>query len=365
MSKDLFPTFQNTRNFASLDGLRFFSIVPVIFHHAASDDSNHTKILELGFLGVDLFFVISGFLIVTLLLRERDKTSDISLRKFYMRRTLRIFPLYYGVIAAYFILYKFILTDSEYGAQYLSEIWIYLTYTADFFPVAFAIVWSLAAEEQFYLLWPTIEKYLKRFAIFILFAALGFNQFINFQPGKDWLADIFGNQILALSITQTTFTPILLGVLVAHLLNRKRTFTILSALTSHKMMPWLYLTLLAMLIQLSPEDISGLPRLSIQICMALLLTSCVIRQDHYLNPVLTFQPVKRIGSISYGIYLLHIISIVIVTKALTRINISNELATFTFGALLSILLAEISFRFYEQPFLRLKKKFSVAKQEHI
>ena len=365
MRQDLFTGFLSTKNFSSLDGLRFFSIVPVIIHHSVSDESSHIRLLELGFLGVDLFFVISGFLIVTLLLRERDKTNNISLRKFYMRRTLRIFPLYYGVIAAYFLLYKFILTDSDYGEQYLSEIWIYLTYTANFFPVAFAIVWSLAAEEQFYLLWPTIEKYFKRSVMVILAALILINQVINFPVGKAMLAEVFGKDFLELSITQTTFTPILLGVLVAHLLNQKRSFEILSLLTAHKIMPWVYLVLLVILCQFSPPDISGLPRLAIQVCMALLLTSCVIRQDHYLNPVLTFQPVKRIGTVSYGIYLLHIISIVIVTKILNRFGVDYEIFVFLLGALLSIILAEISFRFYERPFLQLKKKFSIAKQEHI
>lgn len=363
MRKDLFTNFLSARNFTSLDGLRFFSIIAVIFHHSTNFD--YPMVLGRGFLGVDFFFVISGFLIVTLLLRERDITKNISLRKFYMRRALRIFPLYYGVIGAYFILYKFILTNSDFGDDYVSEIWIYLTYTANFFPVAFGIVWSLAAEEQFYLIWPAIEKYFKHFTITILAVLIILNQVINFPIGKLWLTEILGAQIFDQSITQTTFTPILLGVLIAHLLNKRNTFTIIARLTSYKAMPWFYLLILILLCQFSPPDISGSPRLMIQICMALLIASCVIRQDHYLTPILTFQPIKRIGEISYGLYLLHLISIVIVIKILNRYGVDNSIAVFIFGTILSITLAEISFRFYEQPFLLLKRKFSVAKQQHI
>ena len=97
-------------------------------------------------MGVDLFFVISGFLIVTLLLREREKNGCISLKAFYIRRSLHIFPLYYGFILALAGLYYFFYKDSEFGTALLGELPIYLLYLANFYPVAFAIVLSLASE---------------------------------------------------------------------------------------------------------------------------------------------------------------------------------------------------------------------------
>ncbi|MGH8905616.1 MAG: acyltransferase family protein [Egibacteraceae bacterium] len=78
-----------TRFFASLDGLPCLSIIAVIWHHAAYDDAN-PALLRHGYMGVTLFFVVSGFLVTTLLLRERDGYGTISLSKFYVRRTLRI-----------------------------------------------------------------------------------------------------------------------------------------------------------------------------------------------------------------------------------------------------------------------------------
>src|SRR5215210_4095717 len=130
-----YDTYRSTRFFASLDGVRCLSILAVIWHHCGWNKAPEGwAVLSTGYLGVDLFFVISGFLITTLLLRERQDTGRISLRDFYIRRTLRIFPLYYTVIGLY------VLTVFVFGC-------------------------SLATEEQFYLLWPTIEKALKGMAI--------------------------------------------------------------------------------------------------------------------------------------------------------------------------------------------------------
>jgi peptidoglycan/LPS O-acetylase OafA/YrhL len=82
-----------------LDGLRCLSIAAVIWHHAGG--TRHSGLLFRGHHGVSLFFAISGFLITTLLLRERVRNGQVSLGRFYGRRTLRIFPLYYAVIALY------------------------------------------------------------------------------------------------------------------------------------------------------------------------------------------------------------------------------------------------------------------------
>src|ERR1700704_3713381 len=78
--------FENNKTFGSLDGLRAIAILAVLWHHHANNAVAGWKITTHGFLGVDLFFTISGFLIVTLLLRERRRTSTLSLRNFYVRR---------------------------------------------------------------------------------------------------------------------------------------------------------------------------------------------------------------------------------------------------------------------------------------
>ena len=92
-----YTTYIAQKSFGGLDALRCASIVAVVWHHSAPFLAT-LPFTGRGFLGVDLFFVISGYLIVTLLLREKAKTADIAIKAFYIRRTLRIVPVYYGLV---------------------------------------------------------------------------------------------------------------------------------------------------------------------------------------------------------------------------------------------------------------------------
>ena len=223
-ASDQHATFRAERSFKSLDGLRCLCIVAVIWHHAGSKGHGWPP-LNLGFLGVDLFFVISGFLIVTLLLRETERQGTISLSKFYVRRTLRIFPLYYGVIVGLAIMYAFFRKDSQFGVRFVGELPYYLTYTANIAVVSFGIVWSLAAEEQFYLLWPPVEKYVRKHIATILIILIVINQLVNFHHVDSLVTTVVGNaEWMKLNMLQVTFTPILLGIGAAHLLHDKKGF---------------------------------------------------------------------------------------------------------------------------------------------
>lgn len=140
----------------SLDGLRAISITLVLFSHLLGTKHfpvpNHFVFSNLGSLGVRVFFVISGFLITGLLLRERQLTGKINLTEFYFRRTLRIFPVYY--------FYLFLVAGLTL-IGILNIPWIEflkpLTYTTNIFHTPEWMLghsWSLSIEEQFYLLWP-------------------------------------------------------------------------------------------------------------------------------------------------------------------------------------------------------------------
>jgi len=348
--------FHDKKFFKGLDGLRFLSIFAVVWHHSVPH-LDYFKIGSYGFLGVDLFFVISGFLIVTLILREKEQTGDVSLKKFYLRRTLRIFPLYYGFILGLAFLYYFFAPGSEVGQAFLGSLPIYFLYLANIFPVAFGIFWSLASEEQFYLLWPFLEKYLSKKIFLILFIFILLNQLINFfrVPIFEFLG---APQINKLFIVQITFTPILIGVVLAHLLHKKIGLSYLIPLIDKKYSAVLWLSLILVIIEFSPSNISGFPRLSIQLLMVLLVGSVALRDDNYLNVFLTLKPIARVGAISYGVYLFHIHGIMISKKLLQQVSIENHFIVFIVSFILTAFIAELSFRFYEKPFLKLKSKFS-------
>jgi peptidoglycan/LPS O-acetylase OafA/YrhL len=135
----------------SLDGIRAVAIGLVIVSHF-SKDSGWGDPLDLGSLGVRIFFVISGFLITGLLLKELDKNGKINLPRFFFRRTLRIFPAFYFYIVCMLILASFGWADLS-----MRDAWAALTYTSNYsvsLHPAVAHTWSLATEEQFYLIWP-------------------------------------------------------------------------------------------------------------------------------------------------------------------------------------------------------------------
>ena len=123
-------TYLNRRYFGSLDGIRGLAILAVVWHHTAPR-IGWLPMSGRGFLGVDMFFVMSAFLIVTLLLREKDRTNKISLKKFYMRRILRIFPLYYGIILLFIILFGVVARSSDMAAPFFDALPYYLTYTSN------------------------------------------------------------------------------------------------------------------------------------------------------------------------------------------------------------------------------------------
>src|SRR3954465_11721542 len=121
-----YDAFIGQRRFGSLDGLRCIAVLGVIWHHTAGHDM--LSIAARGAEGVTLFFAISGFLITTLLLRE----GTIDLKGFYWRRTLRIFPLYYTVLAAYVVL-TLLFEHGERGREFFQNLPWFLTYTSNLF----------------------------------------------------------------------------------------------------------------------------------------------------------------------------------------------------------------------------------------
>lgn len=354
-----YEEFQSRRFFHSLDGLRCISILAVIWHHTLGEWQG-IPALARGFLGVDMFFVLSGFLITTLLLRERDKNGDIALQKFYVRRILRIFPLYYGLLIVFAVGLPLFMPNGKMAKEFFSELPYYLTYTSNWIraETMLAIAWSLSTEQQFYTVYPPIEKFVKStHAKFALIGGVIFvNQLINFGVLNHPLAAV-GLNYQHLEILQATFTPICFGVLLAYALHLESGF---QAMTRWLQPVWTPVALLAITFlacNLPVENLAGFPRLLIQVLMTILLASCVIQEKHGLSGILSFYPVQRIGVISYGMYLLHLPVIALSAAMLKKMGINSSAALFLLCLLLTVIVSEISFRFYEQPFLKLKRLF--------
>ncbi len=338
--------------FSSLDGLRCLSIIAVIWVHTGIRVEGWTLTGQ-GHFGVDMFFAISGFLITTLLLRERDRRGGISLKAFYVRRSLRIFPLYYTVIVAYAAAVWLLEPDTPAGRDFFANLPYFVTYTSNWFVplegrVIFYFAWSLATEEQFYLVWPAVEKFLPsgralRVAAVLLLVRL----LIGTCVASGWLSD----DSLGMRMVMSIHPAILGGVILAHLLHDRRAFSFLRAwLGTVWAAPLVFAGLLAALE-------AGLRREWIWALMVLLVGSVVIRESNGLSRLLKWRPIAHMGMVSYGMYLLHMLSFNAVKKLFPVTDLGQEWLWFPATVLVAAVGATLSYRYCESWFLRLKDAY--------
>jgi peptidoglycan/LPS O-acetylase OafA/YrhL len=340
---DRSEAFRRTSYFGSLDGLRALSILPVVWHHATSGPVQ--GVLGRGPLGVDLFFAISGFLITTLLLRERERHGHVALGAFYARRSLRIFPLYYVVLGA-FALHALVLRDAgPVRDHFLRSVPWYASYTSNWFvdnavphAVVFSFAWSLATEEQFYLGFPwllRVSKGVAPAAIFLAGVVL-----VDQAAEREWLA--LGP--LAMRMLRSLATPIALGSLAALAL-RTSLFRALDGVLGHRASP------VAMLGLVAAGAIVPWSLLEVQLLMVGLVVACCLREDHWLSAVLAWRPLRHIGLVSYGMYLLNVPAIQLAKQVVPQRFV------FVLGLALSVAFATAAHAAIERPVMRLRARF--------
>lgn len=352
------------RHFGSLDGLRFLCIAAVLWHHSPGNIvTEGPRLAGRGFVGVDLFFILSGFLITTLLLRERDRTGRISLAGFYWRRALRILPAYLLLVtalSAYWILYK----GRDDLIPLVPYYYLFLAnFLQDHIPLL-TITWSLSVEEQYYLIWPLLlvllpavtrprVTFLCALIVICLLAMLGLAQALDLPRTA--------TQHAVFALPGISYMAILTGSLLAVMLHDPRGFRLLSGLCATRPAPLILFAILLVYLQLAPVNLMGWPALGMDVLMALCLASLVMREDHLARPVMRLRPVVRIGEISYGLYLYHLIGLHIAHLVIDRLGLGQTANAWVVTALfplVSIAIAEISFRGFERRFLSFKGVFS-------
>lgn len=345
--------FLRTRIFPGLDGLRCLSIVLVMAYHVSG---LHSGFLGRGYLGVSLFFAISGFLITTLLLRERESHGHISLARFYGRRSLRIFPLYYAVLGTYLVLTLLFEKGAAEKADFLSNLPAFLTYTSNWFVplqpdkrIIFYFAWSLATEEQFYLLWPGVMRVGHRWGAILFMTGL-----LAISLWAPWAAETgsLDSTLLSVRILASFAPPICMGCLAAYTLHSRRGFAWVYRVLGHAWVPPLLMVLV-----LGAVATDGTPFWLTTVLMTGLVVSTCIRSSHLLMPVLTLRPLRYVGTVSYGVYLMHMIALNVVRRAAPGQGFA---VYFPLTLALSLLMAGLSFRYFESRFLRLKEKLAAG-----
>ncbi len=384
------PAAENKRFYPALDGLRALAVLMVFFEHYQA--SNYLA-LNWGWAGVDVFFVLSGFLITGILYDTRDAPRRF--RTFYARRTLRIFPLYYAVL-----LFGVVLTPVFHWIwnpawvlwfAYLGNYARFVYLASPLFPmgaiehlIAQAHIqrmpalflghfWSLAVEEQFYLVWPFIvfsvrdRVRLRNLCVVICCLTLAARIVCAFAVPQRYLA-----AELLYRVTPLRADALLIGGLVALCLRGPEAEAIrrlgrpILAVFGAGFLLWDLLYRQLSGVHHFYHPYAGAPVLTtigytlIDIFSAALIVS-ILQPSGFLFRVFSMKWPRRLGMMSYGFYVFHDMFHPlwhVIVYSHVQFGRKAEACVTLLGLVSTVVLSYLSFRFLETPFLRLKDRFT-------
>lgn len=367
--------------FKNLGGLRFFAAFAVILHHLeqykfwAKMPSNwgNVTVDALGHKAVSFFFVLSGFLITYLLLEESKKTGTISIKDFYVRRILRIWPVYYLVIILCLFVIPFVFDLSYIGINTFDEkftvkailLFLILPNLLRVYSPNMAggnQLWSIGVEEQFYIIWPLLVKsFIKRLPVF-LFVFIAIKLLVTVALLS--AATYTGNLVLGAAFQLWMLFKVeqmAIGALGAWVLftNQQK----ILAFFYHKL-TW-YASLLGMILLLFVHTRHWL--ISFLEAAIFFLVILNVSTNPAVKISLEKPILNRLGNISYGIYMYHTICITICLYTLTYFGIDKTNfivfnSLYYIGSIvLTITVANFSYEYFEKYFLNLKERFMIVK----
>ena len=341
------------------DGLRAVAVLAVMVHHA------HVPRGLGGFLGVDIFFVLSGFLITALLVQERDRNSRIDFRRFYMRRALRLFP----ALTVMTILVGAVLLawpSGELRSNSFTSLPFALAYLTNYFAMiaerglgVFGHTWSLAIEEQFYLLWPPVlAAGLKRWkpSVVATMAVIGAAA-IAMARALVWLGS--SDIELVYFPLHARGDALLIGCAAALVMTASPAALVVSV---GRRLGWLGLAAGLFIAAVAAVATTGSGYMYICGLAMVAVGAVVVIAQLAANPtsclgrILSWRPLAAIGGISYGLYLWHFPVFELVKDAYPMMPF-RYLVVVQFAG--SFVAAVASYVLVEKPFLRLKDRFSV------
>jgi Predicted acyltransferases len=335
-----YDDFVGTQHFESFDGLRALAAILVIAYHF----SGPSWPVSTGWLGVHLFFVLSGFLITTLLIREERRNGRVSLRDFWIRRVFRILPAYYVVLA---ITVGTILLQNQATEQgLLASIGWFATVNPDLAPTSlgFVVAWTIGVEQRFYLLWPVLA--------FVAVGVAGRRRVVVWAVATSTLLAL----TLLVSGSFVHYIVILMGCGLAMALHSRRGFAAARHLTSPLLTVGMIGVLLAALLaapalqRLSGSDVVAILVFGAAVTFALpgLIASRPIVR------VLSARPLVWLGRRSYSLYLVQMVASGVVL-ALFPFRGWEWNFGLTLGV--AVLLADLLYRWVEKPGIELGRRW--------
>ncbi len=336
--------------YPALDGLRAFSVLFVVFEHinALPTPMRHFH----GYLGVDIFFVLSGFLITGLLLREERLRGKVDLAGFYIRRAFRILPLYWLVLATYVVMLQ-PASRIEKWTQMKAALPYFLTFNNDIplilmphrVGTIFGLSWTLGIEEKFYFCWPLICFFLlgtlrKRFfAGWMLYGSAVVLAFFSFRMGR-------------------SYSGLIVGAILAMLFAKEETLCGLKRLVSH--IPGAVIVAL-IAIGFWLVDIDQRAVFAFSWIIGLTVASVLLKKS-WLSKLLSVRWIVWFGKRSYAMYLIQGFAIELLLLFYRPASWMGEIG-FAVGAfLVASVGAAMLHRFLEEPARRVGKRM-VARRE--
>jgi len=373
---------ENRAFYPALDGLRAIAFLMVFFQHYMD--------MAWGWTGVNLFFVLSGFLITGILFDTRDDRHRV--RNFYVRRTLRIFPLYYGIMLLLLLLYPWMhwqwswqwIVWPAYLGNLVPFVHSYLPnsamqHLADFQPsgsngnfyttLYLGHFWSLCVEEQFYLFWPWLLFWIRdrRKLLFVCAAMFPLSLALRIA-GRHLLPPWMVAHGVLFGGTPFCLDSLFIGGALALAIRGPHATLFLRAARIALPICLLAIALVAVLTPAGHLFARTYPYpsgtwtwgLSIVNLLAALVVLSLLQSGSVFYRIFAAPPLRWLGRISYGAYVLHDIPHQIYAYlGEVLIPSHRHSATVLFALTSTIALAWLSFRFYESPFLNLKERWTL------
>lgn len=355
-----FDEYQQRRHIPILDGVRAISILLVVTYHPV-----YTRVWPIfhGGTGVSIFFVLSGFLITLLALREEAKYANFSLRAFYIRRFFRIYPLFLLAFLFYVVLIYGLHMQPEREALFTANIPYYLLFLPEHaiyfgnspLPVPFDGTWSLGIEEKFYFVWPVLGFVVLRFRNEARLLCLTLVAVAATVAG--WVGGSWGNALAPYGL-------LAMGCILAIVLSRPRTYQVAARLGETKIL--LPAVILLAAVQLSTPAI--LPQhplyvlygLIVSVVMAGLVTS----RARWLGG-LSSRPMVLLGKLSYGLYLFHNFGLNLAEAVIPQHSFWQSLLSTTVGFGAATFGVWVLHRLVEQPCNRLGHRLASRQRQTV
>jgi peptidoglycan/LPS O-acetylase OafA/YrhL len=369
--------------FKGLNGLRFFAALAVIITHIELIKQQmscphlykkNKLIFELGGLGVVFFFVLSGFLITYLLLKEKELLGKINVKKFYVRRILRIWPLYFLIVLlGFFVLPYFHFMDIPFFAKFKSHLSVLnlILFLLMLPNLAFAVfkplphigqTWSIGVEEQFYLIWPWVVEKSKNLikSLVILIISL-----FVIKAGVLILLKLYPNSVTFLTlknfVAMFKIESMAIGGIGAWMVYKKKYYqTLLS-----NFILFSSILLVIVLIYFMPEKLQDGAFILYSILFLIIILNVSLNPKSMIK--LESNAYVFLGNISYGLYMYHLIVVAAFIGLLKYVGFKvdnsaiSQLVVYTGVIAMSIFISWLSYRYFEEWFLKLKHKFTVIK----